>query len=205
MWPSGQSRLKQGLHESLSEITRACADSGGVKRGARGAEERGHGPVERRGDVHEARVVADHVRRAATAGRSPRRARCGPARSTHAPPVSLLDLGGDLGILRRSRRATPGSRARASSSRERGEVLARASASRGRTPRPARTRRRAARASRPNFASVASRAAASTARRGSGTGRRSASPRGLRERGEALDHQRQRLLRRGVRMSFSSP
>ena len=30
MWPKGQVRAKQGLHSSLSEITRALAESGGV-------------------------------------------------------------------------------------------------------------------------------------------------------------------------------
>src|SRR3989442_15683410 len=29
VWPSGQTRAKQGLHERRSEITRACAERGG--------------------------------------------------------------------------------------------------------------------------------------------------------------------------------
>ena len=195
MWPSGQTRAKHGLHESLSVITRACAESGGVKRGARRAEERRHRAVERGGDVHEPRVVGDHVRARAT---------CRSIASSSVVRPGEVDADA-------ARRAA-GSRAVISASfaepnepdlvAARGERLSRASAKwragqrlAGPYSAPgANADDRARRGRARSFASVARarRLVDREARLGQRPAQRLA--RGLRERGVALDDERQRRL-----------
>ena len=57
--PSGHSRLKQGLHSMSSLSTCACADKRRSELRAAGTEQRQHRPIQRGGQVHQARVVAD--------------------------------------------------------------------------------------------------------------------------------------------------
>ena len=73
--PSGHSRWKQGLHSMLQPEHARLVDSRRRVLRAGGAEQRHLRPAERRGDVHQARVVAHHRARRRRSARSPRRAR----------------------------------------------------------------------------------------------------------------------------------
>ena len=122
-WPSGHSRLKQGLHADLEPDDARVRRQRRREGGAAGAVERDQRPVERGGDVHQAGVVADHAARRRTSGRSPRRAWCVPHRLTPVPPAR------DDGSRRPprpwpSRRARPASRRRRSAARARAKYSA---------------------------------------------------------------------------------
>ena len=75
--PSGHSRWKHGLQTMSIFATRASGDSGGVYVGTRRAEQRDQRPADGRRRVHQAGIVADDDAGEWTADRSPCRGRCG--------------------------------------------------------------------------------------------------------------------------------
>ena len=175
-------------------ITRARGDSGGVKRGLGRAEERGHRPVERRGDVHEPRIVGDHLGCASDEQVDRLVERGAPGEVDAGATACPLDPAVTSRVLAPSRTARPGCRARRACRASAAKCRSGPALRRDRIPRRARRPRRAVER-RGRISRAWPRAPRGVDREPRvRQGRAQRLARRLRQRGVALDDQGQRRL-----------